>query len=44
VIDAARFAARVAAMTCGRAGADPPRLGEIGSQAASRVGEASVEA
>ena len=29
VVAAARFATRVAAMTCSRAGADPPRLGEI---------------
>jgi fructokinase len=29
VIEAARFACRVAALTCGRAGADPPHLSEL---------------
>lgn len=32
VVDATRFAAEVAAMTCARASADPPRFGEIVTQ------------
>ena len=39
VLEAARFAARVAAVTCARAGADPPRLGDIVGWSTATVGE-----
>jgi fructokinase len=38
VAEAARFAARVAAATCARAGADPPRRGEL-EIASTRIGQ-----